>query len=93
MNRSGDVVGTIANASTGDRYAALWRNGRLYNLNDVLRPGSGWRLSIAFAINDRGEIAGVGEHAGHGARAFLLVPHSRGQDRSLWLRERGGSSR
>jgi probable HAF family extracellular repeat protein len=63
--------------------AALWENGSVVDLNDLIPPGSGLHLVIAKDINDRGEIAGVGNPLGvplddgsneaHG-HDFLLIP-------------------
>jgi probable HAF family extracellular repeat protein len=54
-----DSVSTV----TGIR-ATLWENGTIVDLNDLIPPGSGLHLVIAKLINDRGEIAGVGNPAG-----------------------------
>jgi hypothetical protein len=45
----------------------------MYDLNNLIAPGSGWLLGAAYAINDRGQIVGVGTHNGQD-RAFLLTP-------------------
>jgi len=45
------------------------------DLNSQIPSGSGWRLGVATAINDAGEIVGVGRHNGL-QRAFLLEPTS-----------------
>ena len=44
--------------------ATLWENGSIVDLNDLIPPGSGLHLVIAKLINDRGEIAGVGNPPG-----------------------------
>ncbi|MBC8104900.1 MAG: hypothetical protein H7Z41_20185 [Cytophagales bacterium] len=46
---------------------------RLVDLNDCLSAGSGWTLETARAVNNRGEIVGVGQVRGR-RHAFLLVP-------------------
>jgi hypothetical protein len=48
-------------------------NGKMWNLNSLITPNSGWVLYIATAINERGEIVGQGKFQGH-FRAFLLRP-------------------
>ena len=58
----------------GEQYTALlWAEGRPINLNLRLSPMSGWQLEEAVALNNRGQIAGVGRR-GAGQRAFLLTP-------------------
>ena len=53
-------------------HAFLIANGVGVDLNSQIPAGSGWRLGTANAINDAGEIAGVGRH--HGKRhAFLAT--------------------
>ena len=54
-------------------YAFLWQNGELIDLNDLLLPESGWRLTKANDINNHGQIVGHGEIDGK-SRAFLLTP-------------------
>jgi probable HAF family extracellular repeat protein len=71
INNSGQVVGTSTNS---DR-AFLWTaEAGIWDLNDLLdASGSGWTLSVAFDINDHGQIVGSGIHNGVG-HAFLLTP-------------------
>lgn len=54
--------------------AFIWdeANG-MWDLNLLIDPCIHWRLHYAVGINNRGEIAGVGQHHGHYS-AFLLVP-------------------
>ncbi|RJP36386.1 MAG: hypothetical protein C4547_07495 [Phycisphaerales bacterium] len=67
INAAGDVVGTA------DGVAVMWRDGQIADLNSVLPPESGWRLDVAWAINDGGAIVGTGIHKGQ-KRAYLLQP-------------------
>jgi len=53
--------------------AFYYENGRTYNLNTLLPLDSGWTLVDARAINDQGQIVGVGQKDGL-TRAFLLFP-------------------
>ena len=48
----------------------------MYNLNDLIPPGSGWDLIKATDINDAGQIVGFGTATPGSSylRAFLLVP-------------------
>lgn len=68
VNAAGEVVGT------SDSRAILWREGGLYDLNDLIPAGSGWTLLAASGISDDGRIVGWGRHDGAQARAFVLVP-------------------
>jgi probable HAF family extracellular repeat protein len=74
VNARGDVVGYVM----GDRFgpsAVRWRGDVLTDLNAELQPDSGWVLEYASAINNAGQIVGVGRR--DGARgAFLLTPLS-----------------
>lgn len=51
----------------------LWEEGRMWKIDDLIPDDSGWLLSDAIAINDRGQIVGSGVHNGRSA-AFLLTP-------------------
>ena len=55
----------------GVEHAAQWQAGAVTDLNNLLPKGSGWVLNRASAINDGGDIVGVGEHEGH-QEGFLL---------------------
>jgi probable HAF family extracellular repeat protein len=70
INGHGVIVG-----SSGGR-AFVVRHGSMADLNALIAPGSGWVLTRAAAINEAGEIAGTGLHAGV-RRAFLLKPPTR----------------
>lgn len=50
---------------------------RLLPLNEMLGPGSSWKVEGATGMNDRGEIVGYGKHPETGEiRALLLRPRS-----------------
>jgi hypothetical protein len=53
--------------------AFLWDNGEMLDLNERIAPDSGWELSRATAINDRGQIVGYGLFQGQQA-GFVLIP-------------------
>jgi probable HAF family extracellular repeat protein len=69
INSSDVVVGT-SQAPNG-AHAFIWQNGVMTDLNTLLPAGSGWVLQRAYAINNRGEIAGSGSVGGV-EHAFLL---------------------
>ena len=71
LNAGGQVVGTSQTLTL--KRATLWQSGQPTDLNTLLPPNSGWTLSEARAINDHGQIAGLGLFQGH-RRAFLLTP-------------------
>ena len=51
----------------------LFRDNKLYDLNDLLDKAGPWELIQALGINNRGEILGVGARMG-GDRIVLLRP-------------------
>ena len=64
INSQGQVVGESCPQSCENHLhdrAVLWENGSIFELNSLItNRHSGLKLTIAFAINDRGEIAGIG---------------------------------
>ena len=75
INDAGQVVG-YSSTSEGVSHAFLYdRNAtpKMQDLNSLIRPHSGWSLEEARAINQRGQIVGLGERNGH-TRAILLTP-------------------
>jgi probable HAF family extracellular repeat protein len=70
INAAGAVVGWSGTAVSSRAF--LWQRGAMHDLNALLPADSGWVLTSAAAINDRGEIAGVGLHDGQ-TRAFLMT--------------------
>ena len=71
LNAGSQVVGTSQNGPV--KRATRWQSGQPTDLNTLLPAYSGWVLTEARAINDHGQIAGVGLFGGH-RRAFLLTP-------------------
>jgi uncharacterized membrane protein len=67
MNSAGILVGR-----SGGR-AAVWQDGQIYDLNNLIPSDSGWALTSATAINDLGEIVGYGTYQGIGV-PFVLMP-------------------
>jgi uncharacterized membrane protein len=64
VNASHVVAGAIYGPSVSDPlHAAIWSNGKVTDLNTLLPAGTtGWELVEATAINDNGDIVGIGVH-------------------------------
>jgi probable HAF family extracellular repeat protein len=73
INTAGHVVGESLTAGDRVQHAFLYRDGVLKDLNSLIPTGSGWELTEATAINDAGQIVGVGTRGGQ-PRAYLLSP-------------------
>ena len=75
INNHGVIVGYSTTAN-GTFRAVMWAYGKIINLNRILprrAKAAGVVLGIAYAINDKGQIAGVATVNGHG-HGFLLAP-------------------
>jgi probable HAF family extracellular repeat protein len=72
INIGGQAVGRSGSTDFSHGRAVLWQDGVALDLNS-LHTGAGWLLVSATAINDVGQIAGVGVRNGQ-LRAFLLSP-------------------
>jgi probable HAF family extracellular repeat protein len=66
VNNLGQAVSTPAGLYT--------RAGGLIDLNTLIDPASGWQLINTAAINDAGQIIGIGTYHGSGPAAFILTP-------------------
>jgi probable HAF family extracellular repeat protein len=77
VNAAQQSVGE-AEVSGGVTHAFLYMNGQAYDLNTLLGPDSEWTLVKATAINNLGQIVGVGQRrlasGSYESRAFLAVP-------------------
>jgi probable HAF family extracellular repeat protein len=72
INNVGKVVG-YSSTKSGTSRAVLWDNNSIKDLNNLIPPNSGWKLTYANDINDSGQIVGEGIINGR-TRAFLLTP-------------------
>ncbi len=73
INNRGDIVGGSLEAEDGNFHAFLFSNGKLQDLNRLVNDSAGWELVQAVAINDVGQIVGIGSLGGED-RIFLLLP-------------------
>ena len=72
LNAAGDAVGSILSAYLTPAGAILWHDGNIVDLTRALNDSS-WQLLSATAINDKGQIVGVGLHDGVGF-GYVLTP-------------------
>ncbi len=96
LNNKGEVVGPSFGAPgpTGAMPRAfLWVNGKMHDLNALVPPDSPLYLLIAYAINDSGEIAGLGFDNSTGeAHAFLATPCDRAYINTEWCKDDGDTT-
>jgi probable HAF family extracellular repeat protein len=75
MNASGQIVGDSQCCAANSNYGFLYTPGQgMINLNSLLPADSGWTITDAEAINDKGQITGWGINPDGLQRAFLLSP-------------------
>lgn len=75
INEAGQIVGSSWVPGDGP-HAVLWDDGEVIDLNDLAGPDSSWKLQVARAINEYGQIVGYGRLEGN-TRAFVLTPLDR----------------
>lgn len=74
INNAGQIIGyAVPTRGAANAHATLWQDGRVYDLNTLIDPNSGWELQGAEAINNRGQIVGSGTLQGK-PRYFVLTP-------------------
>ncbi|HEY8750740.1 MAG TPA: DUF3466 family protein [Tepidisphaeraceae bacterium] len=73
INNAGTAVGQSLDYFTDPGVATLWQDGQGYDLNSLIPADSGWTLQQARAINDVGQVVGIGVHAGT-LHSYLLTP-------------------
>lgn len=72
INADGQIVGEAEGPASWEAF--IYDEGRMWALTSLVTVGGkGWALEWASAINDRGQIVGMGRHNGH-YRPFLLTP-------------------
>ena len=79
MNSAGQIVVVSSSCNGTNVRAALWEDGSLVDLNTLIPPNSSMQLFSPQAINDRGEIGGLGLpsgcfYDGLCGRAYVLIP-------------------
>jgi uncharacterized membrane protein len=74
INNCDVVVGSFGPFADANR-AFVWEKSHGFrDLNNLISPGSGWKLEAAAGINDHGDIVGWGDYKGEDDTGFLLVP-------------------
>lgn len=76
INSKSQVVGLSFKCDASVFDAFLWDKGKIVDLNTLIPAGSQLHLFYAIAINDRGEIAGLGSIPNGDVHVFLLLPNS-----------------
>ena len=73
VNDAGIVVGSsyIYGKPPQNEAAFIYQNGQMQDLNSLIPPDSGWVLTSAAAINNKGQILAAGSHNGQGAYCIL----------------------
>ncbi|MEW6736800.1 MAG: DUF3466 family protein [Acidobacteriota bacterium] len=72
INSDGQVVGSFKiNANTNHGF--IYHNSTMTDLNDLIPANSGWVITNARSINDKGQIVGAGTINGE-SHAFLMTP-------------------
>jgi probable HAF family extracellular repeat protein len=77
INAFDTVVGKtwITDSDPNASRAFIWRDGQLIDLNDLIDPVPGRKLTDAYGINDAGVIVTQGQESG--SVSFLLTPRDR----------------
>lgn len=73
INITGQVTGTSLIPGDATQEPFVYNGTTLYNINALISPTSGWVLQEGNAINDSGQITGIGTIDGQ-YRAFLATP-------------------
>jgi len=80
VNNSGVIVGGSGSITLSGApayaHAFVWQNGQIQDLNTLVDGTSSLTLNVAYAVNDHGEIAGLGTNSSGETHAFVLIPQS-----------------
>lgn len=80
INAFGQIVGELFEANDGPVYGFLRQDSVMYDLNTIIDPGCGWKIKVAVATNDHGQIACNGVQTGAASereevgQGLLLTP-------------------
>jgi probable HAF family extracellular repeat protein len=77
INTSGQIVGSVYTGYYGGTYhytAFLCSGGKMADLNSLIDPTAGYTVTVAYDINDAGQIVGYGSVGSGEEHAFLLTP-------------------
>jgi probable HAF family extracellular repeat protein len=78
ISHNGTIVGTSFPPGSAPPRAFVWENGKMTDLNLIVGRHPRFYLAEAFAINDRGWIAGWGLLRNGDHRAYVLYPCGEG---------------
>ncbi|MCG3129004.1 MAG: hypothetical protein CHACPFDD_03900 [Phycisphaerae bacterium] len=89
VNDRGQVVGVARNQFDQDR-AFVYTNGQMYDLNTLISPNA--TMEIPYAINNQGQIVGLGHMTGQNQTGLLLTPNDADGDGlfDVWESQGGG---
>ncbi len=79
VNNEGAAVGYSYIAGNSATHGFLYSSGILLDLNSLLPIASGWTIDQAYAINDAGDILGMGTFNGQSYAVDLVAPGAGGQ--------------
>ncbi|MFZ0797350.1 MAG: hypothetical protein WAM98_06145 [Terriglobales bacterium] len=75
-NSRGQAIGTSTDCMGNVEHMFLWQNGAIHDLTALILPGSDLQVFETWDMNDRGEIAAIGQLPNGDQHAVLLVPAS-----------------